>query len=106
MAVSAAQQNEKQKALNLAIAQIEKSYGKGAIMKMGSDGPKVRVDCIPTGAINLDAAIGVGVAPWTRHRDLRTGKFGQTIARPARRGECAEGWWNGRHSSTPSMHWI
>ena len=70
MAVSVAQQNEKQKALNLAIAQIEKSYGKGAIMKMGSDGPKVRVDCIPTGAINLDAAIGVGGIPRGRVTEI------------------------------------
>jgi recombination protein RecA len=70
MAVSAAQQNEKQKALNLAIAQIEKSYGKGAIMKMGADGPKMRVDCIPTGAINLDAAIGVGGIPRGRVTEI------------------------------------
>ena len=70
MAVSAAQQNEKSKALNLAIAQIEKSYGKGAIMKMGSDGPKVRVQCIPTGAINLDAAIGVGGIPRGRVTEI------------------------------------
>jgi recombination protein RecA len=69
MAVSAAQ-DEKKKALNLAIAQIEKSYGKGAIMKMGSDGPKVRVDCIPTGAINLDAAIGVGGIPRGRVTEI------------------------------------
>src|ERR1035437_2284377 len=70
MAVSAAQQNEKQKALNLAIAQIEKSYGKGAIMKMGADGSRVRVDCIPTGAINLDAAIGVGGIPRGRVTEI------------------------------------
>jgi len=70
MAVSAAQQDEKKKALNLAIAQIEKSYGKGAIMKMGADGPKVRVDCIPTGAINLDAAIGVGGIPRGRVTEI------------------------------------
>jgi recombination protein RecA len=70
MAVSAAQNDEKKKALNLAIAQIEKSYGKGAIMKMGSDGPKVRVDCIPTGAINLDAAIGVGGIPRGRVTEI------------------------------------
>jgi len=69
MGVSAAQ-DEKKKALNLAIAQIEKSYGKGAIMKMGSDGPKVRVDCIPTGAINLDAAIGVGGIPRGRVTEI------------------------------------
>ena len=70
MAVSAAQNDEKKKALGLAIAQIEKSYGKGAIMKLGSDGPKVRVDCIPTGAINLDAAIGVGGIPRGRVTEI------------------------------------
>src|ERR671934_36237 len=58
MAVSTIQ-DDKKKALNLAIAQIEKSCGKGSIMKMGSDS-KVRGEAIPTGAINLDAAIGVG----------------------------------------------
>ncbi|MCC7196355.1 MAG: recombinase RecA [Gemmatimonadaceae bacterium] len=69
MAVTSAQ-DEKKKALNLAIAQIEKSYGRGAIMKMGADAPKVRVDCIPTGAINLDAAIGVGGIPRGRITEI------------------------------------
>src|SRR5437867_8052506 len=50
--------DERKKALNLAITQIEKTCGKGAIMRMGADSPRVRVDAIPTGAINLDAAIG------------------------------------------------
>ena len=54
MAVSTGQE-EKKKALNLAIAQIEKSCGKGSIMKMGADAAKVRIDVIPTGAINLDS---------------------------------------------------
>jgi recombination protein RecA len=62
MAVSSVQ-DDKKKALNLAIAQIEKSCGKGSIMKMGADSPKVRIEAIPTGAINLDAAIGVGGIP-------------------------------------------
>src|ERR671929_115014 len=61
MAVSTVN-DDKKKALNLAIAQIEKSCGKGSIMKMGSDS-RVRVEAIPTGAINLDAAIGVGGIP-------------------------------------------
>src|SRR5262245_56867767 len=69
MAVSV-QHDEKKKALNLAIAQIEKSYGRGAIMKMGADAPKVRVECIPTGAINLDAAIGVGGIPKGRITEI------------------------------------
>src|SRR5207253_1354138 len=49
MAVSTVNEDKK-KALNLAIAQIEKNHGKGAIMKMGSSDARVRVDSIPTGA--------------------------------------------------------
>jgi len=69
MAVST-MQDDKKKALNLAIAQIEKSCGKGSIMKMGSDGARVRVESIPTGAINLDAAIGVGGIPRGRITEI------------------------------------
>jgi recombination protein RecA len=69
MAVSTGQE-EKKKALNLAIAQIEKSCGKGSIMKMGADAAKVRIDVIPTGAINLDAAIGVGGIPRGRVTEI------------------------------------
>jgi recombination protein RecA len=54
--------DDKKKALNLAIAQIEKSCGKGSIMRM-DEKEKVRVEAVPTGAINLDAAIGVGGIP-------------------------------------------
>jgi recombination protein RecA len=57
------QDAERRKALNLAITQIEKQLGKGAIMRMGSDTPRERVQAIPTGAINLDAATGVGGIP-------------------------------------------
>src|SRR5688572_5090615 len=60
---------DKKKALNLATAQIEKSCGKGSIMKMGSD-QRVRIDAIPTGAINLDAAIGVGGIPRGRVTEI------------------------------------
>ena len=70
MAVSVAQQDEKKKALGLAIAQIEKSYGRGAIMKMGADRAAVRVEVIPTGAINLDAATGVGGIPRGRVTEI------------------------------------
>jgi recombination protein RecA len=60
---------EKKKALNLAIAQIEKNLGKGSIMRMGQDS-WVRVDFIPTGAVNLDAAIGVGGIPRGRITEI------------------------------------
>ncbi len=53
---------EKQKALELAISQIEKAYGKGAIMKLGTD-RVLRVPSIPTGSLGLDAALGIGGVP-------------------------------------------
>jgi recombination protein RecA len=68
MAVST-MQDDKKKALSLAIAQIEKSCGKGSIMRLGAAEP-VRIDCIPTGAINLDAAIGIGGIPRGRITEI------------------------------------
>lgn len=53
---------EKQKALDQAFKQIEKKYGKGSVMKMG-DAPKIEIEAIPTGAINLDIALGIGGLP-------------------------------------------
>jgi recombination protein RecA len=49
-------------ALNIAVEQIEKQHGKGAIMKLG-EGPIAKVDFISTGSISLDAAIGIGGIP-------------------------------------------
>ena len=60
---------DKRKALALAVAQIEKSCGKGSIMRLGTDS-KVRVESIPTGALNLDAAIGVGGIPRGRITEI------------------------------------
>jgi recombination protein RecA len=68
MAVSTIAEDKK-KALNLAIAQIEKSCGKGSIMRMDAK-EKVRVEAVPTGAINLDAAIGVGGIPRGRVTEI------------------------------------
>lgn len=53
----------KEKALEVALSQIEKQYGKGAIMLMGDAGAKMKIDVIPTGCIELDAALGVGGVP-------------------------------------------
>jgi recombination protein RecA len=69
MAVSTIQEDKK-KALNLAIAQIEKSCGKGSIMRLGAGSQRARVDAISTGAINLDAAIGVGGIPRGRVTEI------------------------------------
>ena len=53
---------EREKALKLAIEKIEKDFGKGSIMKLG-DKATVNVDAIPTGALSLDVALGIGGIP-------------------------------------------
>src|SRR5712672_1756666 len=55
--------DDKAKMLEAAIAQIEKSHGKGAIMRLGSRDVLVPVSVIPTGCLSLDAALGVGGFP-------------------------------------------
>ena len=62
--------SKKQKDLDTALTQIERSYGKGAIMRMGEDGSPVAIEAIPTGAINLDAAIGIGGIPRGRISEI------------------------------------
>jgi recombination protein RecA len=55
---------EKIKAIDLAMSQIEKQFGKGSIMRWGTTGrPGVSVEAIPTGALSLDAALGIGGVP-------------------------------------------
>ena len=54
--------SDKKKALETAIAQIEKNYGKGAIMRLGDDIP-VNVEAISTGSLSLDLALGIGGVP-------------------------------------------
>ena len=55
--------NDKLKALDAAISQIEKQYGKGSIMKYGDGGHDLNIGAIPTGALPLDAALGIGGVP-------------------------------------------
>ena len=62
--------DDKKKALNVAIGQIEKAYGKGSIMRMGVNAPAIRVSAIPTGAVNLDVAIGIGGVPRGRITEI------------------------------------
>ena len=54
---------EKVKALDLALQQIEKQFGKGAIMKLGEEATRAGIEVIPTGSIGLDMALGVGGVP-------------------------------------------
>ncbi len=53
---------DREKALNTALAQIEKQFGKGAVMKLG-DQAKIEVEALPTGSLNLDLALGIGGLP-------------------------------------------
>ncbi len=62
--------DQKKKALDTALTQIERSYGKGAIMRMGEDGGLTAIEAIPTGALNLDAAIGIGGMPRGRISEI------------------------------------
>ncbi|MEK7747592.1 MAG: recombinase RecA [Nitrospirota bacterium] len=56
-------ENPKEKALELALSQIEKQFGKGAIMKLGADQTKVHVPVISTGSLGLDIGLGIGGLP-------------------------------------------
>jgi len=61
---------EKEKAIELAIEQIEKQYGKGSIMKLGEAPARVAGDAIPTGALALDLALGIGGIPRGRVTEI------------------------------------
>lgn len=62
MALSNMKDTDKEKALKEAFIKIEKQFGKGAVMKLG-DRPEEEIEAIPTGAINLDLALGIGGLP-------------------------------------------
>jgi recombination protein RecA len=64
------QDANRRKALDMAVAAIEKSYGKGAIMRLGVDAPARDVAVISTGAISLDAALGIGGIPRGRVTEI------------------------------------
>jgi recombination protein RecA len=55
--------NDKRQALDLAISQIERQFGKGSVMRLGAGGPLEEIAVIPTGALTLDAALGIGGLP-------------------------------------------
>ena len=55
--------DEKKKALETALAQIEKTYGKGAVMRLGDHSDQVNVEAISTGSLSLDLALGIGGVP-------------------------------------------
>ena len=54
--------SDKKKALQTALSQIDKNFGKGTVMRLG-DKPEMNVEAIPTGSLALDAALGIGGVP-------------------------------------------
>ena len=56
-------ERERTKAIELAVGQIEKQFGKGSIMRLGQQGVGVQVPCISTGAVSIDYALGIGGVP-------------------------------------------
>jgi recombination protein RecA len=60
---------DKTKAIDIAVTQIERNFGKGAIMRLG-DKAKIKTDVIPTGSISLDAALGIGGIPRGRVTEI------------------------------------
>lgn len=77
------QASDKKKALETCIAQIEKNYGKGAIMRLGDDIP-VNVEALSTGSLSLDLALGIGGVPKGRIVEIYgTRSFGQNHTRSA-----------------------
>jgi len=63
-------QFDKKKAIDFAIAQIEKQFGKGSIMKLGESGKKIEIEVIPTGSLSLDIATGIGGIPRGRITEI------------------------------------
>ena len=61
---------EQKKALSVALNQIERAHGKGAIMRLGTEGARVRIPAISTGAINLDHSTGIGGIPRSRVTEI------------------------------------
>ena len=68
-----AEDRDRERALDLAVSQIEKQFGKGSIMKLGEDALVRNIASVSTGSLGLDLALGIGgPAARTGGRDLRT----------------------------------
>ena len=61
--MAAMSDENKKKALDAAIAKLEKDFGKGTVMKLGDPAAQVQVETVPTGSLSLDIALGMGGVP-------------------------------------------
>lgn len=98
---------EKQKALEAALSQIEKQYGKGSVMKLGDSAANMNIETVPTGSLSLDLALGLGGVPKGRILEVygpeSSGKTTVTlhmIAEVQRRGGIA-GFIDAEHALDP-----
>ncbi len=101
-------QSEKLKALDVAIARIEKDFGKGSVMKLGDKGASMDVETVPTGSLSLDLALGLGGLPKGRIIEIygpeSSGKTTVTlhmVAEVQKRGGIA-GFIDAEHALDPS----
>jgi len=62
--------DNKKRAVDLAVSQIDRRFGKGSIMRLGADEAKVKAEVIPTGSISLDACVGIGGVPKGRITEI------------------------------------
>ncbi len=76
MSNSSDSQKGRQQALELAIGQIEKRFGRGSIMRLGEASTRMSVEAIPTGSLSLDIALGIGGIPRGRVTEI----FGPEMA--------------------------
>ena len=90
----------KLKALEAAIAHIEKEYGKGSVMKLGDTAATMNVESIPSGALSLDIALGVGGVPRGRIIEVVRRQLLCIWLQKLRSVEELQG------SLMQSMHWI
>ena len=74
------EKDDKLKALDAALSQIEKQYGKGAVMKLGDPTAQMNVETIPTGSLSLDIALGLGGIP--REESLKSMDRNPVVRRP------------------------
>ena len=101
-------ETDRKRALDLALSQIEKQYGQGAIMKMGEATPNMTIAAIPTGSLSLDIALGIGGIPRGRVTEIygpeSAGKstLAQHVIGQAQRGGGAVAYIDVEHSLDPT----
>src|SRR5256885_9167295 len=106
----AEERTEKSRALDLAVSQIEKQFGKGSIMRLGGIDSSAALDAISSGSLSLDAALGVGGFPRGRVIEIfgpeSSGKPTlalHVIARPPKLGGKAGSLYDENHLATHSL---